>query len=168
VAVTAVTSTPLVTGATADPFILSMPSSEISTLRCYTPAYRFGIPRLRSGASFLPQAHRLQTWRTALVSEVTMENLESAFTGPILYLAVAWAVITVIFMSLMIWRTLLTSHEDDQIFLSKGEDYLAREQRELIAKITRLAPPIMTTGIASGGLLLLIVGMYVYQGLKHF
>jgi hypothetical protein len=97
-----------------------------------------------------------------------MENLESAFTGPILYLAMAWAAITVVFMGLMIWRTLLTSHEDDQIFLSKGEDYMAREQQELIAKITRLARPIMTTGIASGGLLLVIVGMYVYQGLKHF
>lgn len=97
-----------------------------------------------------------------------MESLESVFTGPMLYLAVAWAVITVVFMALMIWRTLLTSHEDDQIFLSKGEDYMAREQRELIAKITRLARPILTTGIASGGLLLLIVGMYVYQGLKHF
>ena len=97
-----------------------------------------------------------------------METLESNFTGPILYLAIAWAAITVVFMALMIWRTLLTSHEDDQIFLSKGEDYMAREQQELIAKITKLAPPIMTTGIASGGLLLLIVGMYVYQGLKHF
>ncbi len=45
---------------------------------------------------------------------------------------------------------------------------MARGQRELIAKITRLARPILTTGIASGGLLLLMVGMYVYQGLKHF
>jgi len=97
-----------------------------------------------------------------------MENLESVFQGPILYLAIAWAVITVVFMALIAWRTLLTSHEDDQIFLSKGEDYMAREQQVLIAKITSLARPIMTTGIVSGGLLLLMVGMYVYQGLKHF
>jgi hypothetical protein len=100
--------------------------------------------------------------------EVILESIESVFTGPMLYLAITWAAITVIFMALMIWRTLLTSHEDDQIFLSKGEDYMAREQQELIAKITRLARPIMTTGIASGGLLLLIVGIYVYEGLKHF
>jgi hypothetical protein len=100
--------------------------------------------------------------------EVSMETLESTFTGPILYLAIAWAAITVIFMALIAWRTLLTSHEDDQIFLSQGEDYMAREQQQLIAKITKLARPILTTGIASGGLLLLLVGMYVYQGLKHF
>jgi hypothetical protein len=97
-----------------------------------------------------------------------METFESTFAGPILYLAIAWAAITVIFMALIAWRTLLTSHEDDQIFLSQGEDYMAREQQQLIARISKLARPILTTGIASGGLLLLIVGMYVYQGLKHF
>jgi hypothetical protein len=97
-----------------------------------------------------------------------MQSWEAIFTGPMLYLAIAWSVITVVFIALMIWRTLLTSHEDDQIFLSKGEDYLAREQQELIKRITALARPILATGFASGGLLLLIVGMYVYQGLKNF
>ncbi len=127
------------------------------------------IPSLsnRSAIFFGSSGWRAQGSRTAR-KEVTLENLESTFTGPILYLAVAWAAITVIFMALMIWRTLLTSHEDDQLFLSKGEDYMAREQQKLIGQITKLARPIMTTGIASGGLLLLIVGMYVYQGLKHF
>jgi hypothetical protein len=97
-----------------------------------------------------------------------METVESIFKGPMLYLAIAWAVVTIVFMGLMIWRTLLTSHEDDQLFISKGQDYMAREQQELVASITRLARPIMTAGIASGGLLLLIVGLYVYQGLKNF
>lgn len=97
-----------------------------------------------------------------------MQTVESILTGPLLYLAIAWAVVTIVFMGLMIWRTLLTSHEDDQLFISKGQDYMAREQQELVARITKLARPILTTGIASGGLLLLIVGMYVYQGLKNF
>src|SRR5271155_288111 len=132
-------------------------------------AHRFGSPCLppASPAFSATTAGRSGTSDRSLW-EVTMDNLESIFTGPILYLAVAWAAITIVFMALMLWRTLLTSHEDDQIFLSKGEDYMAREQQELIAKITRLARPILTTGIASGGLLLLMVGMYVYQGLKHF
>jgi hypothetical protein len=145
-----------------------MTSSEISNLWCYNrpngSVFLACVPAtLRSVRSADDHGIANRSHR-----EVTMESWESVFTGPMLYLAVAWAVITVVFMALMIWRTLLTSHEDDQIFLSKGEDYMAREQRELIAKITRLARPILTTGIASGGLLLLIVGMYVYQGLKHF
>src|SRR6267154_1070838 len=38
----------------------------------------------------------------------------------------------------------------------------------LIAKITKLSRPIATSGIAAGALLLLIAGMWLYQGLKSF
>jgi hypothetical protein len=47
-------------------------------------------------------------------------------------------------------------------------EHLAEEQRELFAKITRLSKPITTSGIAAGALLLLIAGMWLYQGLKSF
>src|SRR5271166_4928142 len=149
------------------PFIFLMTSSEIFNLWCYTSANGSVSPAC-SGNPFFVKHRWPHRHREPLAMGGSMESIESVFTGPMLYLAIAWAAITVIFMALMIWRTLLTSHEDDQIFLSKGEDYMAREQQELIARITRLARPIMTTGIASGGLLLLIVGMFVYQGLKHF
>lgn len=88
--------------------------------------------------------------------------------GPILYLLIAWGVVTAIFLALLIWRSLLASHEDDQIFLDAATDHLAREQRELVARITALSRPITTTGIAAGALLLLIAGMFVYQGLRNF
>ena len=45
---------------------------------------------------------------------------------------------------------------------------MAKEQRELVAKIGSLSRPITTSGIAAGGLLLLIVGMWLYEGLKSF
>jgi hypothetical protein len=93
---------------------------------------------------------------------------ESLSQGPIFYLLIAWGIITALFLALLIWRSLLESHEDDQIFLDAAEEHMAREQRELVAKINTLSRPIMTSGIAAGGLLLVIVGMWVYQGLKHF
>ena len=97
-----------------------------------------------------------------------MEAMESAFTGPMVYLLIGWGVITVVFLALVAWRSVLTSHEDDQIFLDSAEDHMAKEQRELVAKINKLSRPILTSGICSGVLLLLIAGIFVYQGLKNF
>ena len=94
--------------------------------------------------------------------------METTLTGPIFYLLVIWGAITAVFVALLIWRTLLASHEDDQIFLDAAQEHMAREQRELVAKIGRLARPIATSGIASGALLLVIVGMWLYEGLKSF
>ena len=87
--------------------------------------------------------------------------------GPILYLLIAWGILTGIFILLLIWRSVLSSHEDDQIFLDAAEEHMAREQRELVAKITKLSKPIATTGIAAGALLLVIAGIWVYNGLKQ-
>lgn len=94
--------------------------------------------------------------------------MEYALSGPIYYLLIAWAVVTGIFLLLLIRRTLLASHEDDQIFLDSAQEHMAREQRELVAKIMRLSKPITTTGITAGTLLLVIAGMWIYQGLKNF
>jgi hypothetical protein len=94
--------------------------------------------------------------------------MESTLTGPILYLLIAWGIVTAVFLVLLIWRSLLESHEDDQIFLDSAQDHMAREQRELVSKINTLSRPIMTSGIAAGGLLLVIAGLWLYQGLKHF
>ena len=97
-----------------------------------------------------------------------MEELESAFTGPLIYLLIGWGVVTLVFIVLVAWRSVLTSHEDDQIFLDSAEEHMAREQREIVAKINRLSRPILTSGICSGALLLLIAGIFVYHGLKNF
>jgi hypothetical protein len=93
---------------------------------------------------------------------------ETTLTGPILYLVITWGAITAVFIALLIWRSLLVSHEDDQIFLDAAEEHMAREQRELVARIGSLSRPIATSGIAAGALLLLIVGLWLYEGLKSF
>jgi hypothetical protein len=89
-------------------------------------------------------------------------------TGPLLYLLIAWGIVTAIFLFLLLRRSLLASHEDDQIFLDAAEEHMAKEQRELVAKIDALSKPIMSTGILSGVLLLVIAGMWLYTGLSKF
>jgi hypothetical protein len=87
-------------------------------------------------------------------------------TGPLLYLIIAWGIVTAAFLVLWLRRSLLASHEDDQIFLDAAEEHMAREQRELVAKIEALSKPILGTGILAGVLLLVIAGMLLRPGLK--
>lgn len=97
-----------------------------------------------------------------------MDAMESTLTGPVLYLMVAWGAVTAVFVGLLIWRSLLTSHEDDQIFLDSASEHMAREQRELVAKIGSLTKPIMATGVVAAILLALAAGIWLWEGLKSF
>lgn len=96
------------------------------------------------------------------------QQLQEVFQGPTLYLTVIWGVVTAIFLVLVAWRSVLSSHEDDQIFIDAAQEHMAREQRELVAKIESLSKPLVASGITSGVLLLLIAGIFVYHGLKNF
>ncbi len=93
--------------------------------------------------------------------------MENTLTPPVFYLLIAWGVITSIFIILLIWRGVLSSHEDDQIFLDSAEDHMAREQRELVARISSLSRPLLITGILSGVLLLLAGSLWIYEGLRQ-
>jgi hypothetical protein len=97
-----------------------------------------------------------------------MEAMESAFSGPMMYVLIVWGVVTAVFLLLIAWRSLLSSHEDDHIILDAAGEHLAREQRELVAKINSLSRPILTSGVFSGLLLLVIAAIFVYHGLKNF
>lgn len=92
----------------------------------------------------------------------------TTLTGPLLYVLIAWGIVTGIFLALLLRRSLLVSHEDDQIFLDAAQEHMAREQRELVVKINALSRPIMSTGILAGVLLLVMTGMWLYTGLKNF
>jgi len=81
-------------------------------------------------------------------------------------MVIAWGIFTTAFILLFIWRSVLSSHEDDQIFLDAAEEHMAREQRELVAKINSLSRPLLGTGILAGVLLLVIAGMLLTPGLK--
>ena len=90
-----------------------------------------------------------------------METIQS---GIIFYLLIAWGVIFLIFLALLLRKSLLENREDDQLFIDAAEEHMAREQRELISKIRALSRPIMTSGIAAGVLLLVIASLWVYKG----
>jgi Tfp pilus assembly protein PilN len=86
--------------------------------------------------------------------------------GVLAYLLILWGLVTTVFIVLLIRRSLLTNREDDQLFLDAAEAHMAAEQRMLINQISSLSRPLLTTGITSGILLLVIAGMWLYEGLK--
>jgi hypothetical protein len=88
--------------------------------------------------------------------------------GPLAYLLLTWGVVTAALVLLVVYRVTLSSREDDQIIISKAEDHIAAEQREIVSKITQLSRPIFALWVASGVLLAASAGVWIYQGLKSF
>ena len=83
----------------------------------------------------------------------------------LLWLLIVWGVLTCVLIVLLIYRSTLYMHEDDQLFLDESEAHMAKEQIELITKMNKLAPLVKTLGVVSGVMLLVIAGLFVYQGL---
>jgi uncharacterized membrane protein SpoIIM required for sporulation len=82
-------------------------------------------------------------------------------------LLIIWGVLTGVLVILLIYRSTLTMQEDDQLFLEESESHMALEQQVLMAKVNKINPLVKILGAASGVLILVIVGIFVYQGLNN-
>jgi hypothetical protein len=88
--------------------------------------------------------------------------------GTMQILLVAWGVITAVLVCVLIYRSTLETREEDQIFLDAAGQSMATEQRAIVARIEGLGKPIIALVVASGGLLLVIAGMWLWQGFQSF
>jgi UDP-N-acetylmuramyl pentapeptide phosphotransferase/UDP-N-acetylglucosamine-1-phosphate transferase len=86
----------------------------------------------------------------------------------VLVLFSACGAVTVVLAILLIYRTTLSSKEDDQIFIDAAEHHHIEDQNELIARMTRLRMPIIVLTAISAILFLSAVSAWLYQGLKTF
>jgi hypothetical protein len=81
-------------------------------------------------------------------------------------LAVVWGIFTVGLVILLIYRSTLTMHEEEQLYLDEANSHMQQEQTELLTKVNRLTLPVWVFGAGSGVLLLVLAGMFIYQGLN--
>ena len=84
----------------------------------------------------------------------------------LLWLSIAWGALTVVLVILLIYRSTLTMQEDDQLFLDESASAMAKEQRELMAKVNKITPLVKVLGATSGVMILVIAGWAVYLGLN--
>ncbi len=86
---------------------------------------------------------------------------------PLVWLLSVWGALTAVLVVLLIYRSTLTMHEDEQLFLSESESQAEKEQIEIMHKVDRLTPFLRWLGAASGLLILVIAGLAIYQGLNQ-
>ncbi len=82
-------------------------------------------------------------------------------------LLIVWGVLTAVLVILLIYRSTLAMHEDDQLFLNDSESHMQLEQQEVIARLNKVNLPVRILGGASGLLILIIAGMWIYEGLSR-
>lgn len=87
---------------------------------------------------------------------------------PLTWSLTAWGFVTAILVVTLIYRSLVAMKEGDQLFLDPAENNLQHEQEEIIQRIQRIDPYAKGLGFASGGLLLVSGGVFMYEALSRF
>jgi hypothetical protein len=85
--------------------------------------------------------------------------------SPMFMLLVAWGVLTGVLVVLLIYKSTLTMHEDDSLFLNDTESQMQKDQSEVLAKMRKIGPMVKILGALSGAMILVIFGLFIYQGL---
>jgi hypothetical protein len=88
--------------------------------------------------------------------------------GTLGMLLVAWGAVTAVLICALIYRSTLETREEDQLFLDSAQEITASEQRLIVSRIEKLSRPIVALWVVSGALLVVVAGMWLYQGYQSF
>jgi hypothetical protein len=87
--------------------------------------------------------------------------------SPLVWMGIVWGVVTALLVILLIYRSTLTMHEDDQLFLDQAESHMEEEQIQLMKRVNKISPYLKVLGALSGAMILVMAGMAIYQGLNQ-
>jgi len=87
--------------------------------------------------------------------------------SPMMMLGVLWAVITAALIIILIYRSTLTLHEDDQLFLDESTANIRAEQEALLKRMGKITPIVNILMVLSGLLILVMAGMWVYAQMNR-
>jgi len=80
------------------------------------------------------------------------------------WLLIAWGALTAVLIVLLIYKSTLSMREDDQLFLDESESHMEQEQLEILRRMNKITPLVRLFGAASGVLILVIAGIWIYNG----
>ncbi len=80
--------------------------------------------------------------------------------------AVIFGAFAIALIVLLIYKSTLTMHRDDQLVLDDASSHMHEEQTELLTKVNRLTIPMRVFSIGSGVFLIALVAMWIYQKLN--
>lgn len=86
----------------------------------------------------------------------------------IVALAVGWGVVTMMLITILIYRGVLQTHEEDQLFLDPAERALATQQHTMLMRIEKLNWPVKALSAVSIVMFVVTVAMWLWQGLTSF
>ena len=87
--------------------------------------------------------------------------------APLSYLLMACGLTTAALAILVIYGDILSTKEEDQLYLDKAERGMLAEQQILIRKMERLKKVIIILAVISGTLVLASAGVWLWIGLTH-
>ena len=67
---------------------------------------------------------------------------------------------------ILIYKSTLMMHRDDQLFLDDASSHMHAEQTELLAKVNRLIIPTRVFSIGSGVFLIVLTATWLYRKLN--
>ncbi len=82
-------------------------------------------------------------------------------------LLIVWGVLTVVLVLLLIYRSTLSMHQDEQLFLDDSSKNLREEQEQVQARMKKVTPWVRVLGAASGVLIIVIAGIAVWQRINQ-
>jgi hypothetical protein len=82
-------------------------------------------------------------------------------------LLIVWGVLTAVLVLLLIYRSTLSMHEDDAMFIDDSSKNMREEQEALQVRMNKVNPWVRILGAASGVLIIVIAGMAVWQRLNQ-
>ena len=81
-------------------------------------------------------------------------------------LLIVWAAVSVAFVGLLMYRSLVGMKEEDTLILSEAESKM-EEQRQILQRLDKIRPYLLGLGWLSAALLAVSIGLWVYQKLKE-